>query len=285
VIQSLRPFPQYNGIGSLWAPLGDSWYNAFQAKLTKRYSRGLSLTGAYAFSKTLDSFSGNGNIFNRSTFKSLSPNDRPHNLSFSVTYTTPAFGIMQHNRVARGFLADWEIGVIAQYQSGPLLAAPTSNNSIGTYLPGQATRQFRVPGQSLYLKDLNCGCIDPTKDIVLNPAAWQDQPAGVFGNGTVYYSDFRGQRRPTESVSLGKRFPIRERMHLSIRAEFFNPLNRNEVVSDPSTGSPSNPPTRNPAGLLTGGFGYMNYTAISSNAVGGTLPAPRTGQLVARFEF
>jgi len=285
VIQSLRPFPQYNGIGSLWAPLGDSWYNAFQAKVTKRYSRGLSLTGAYAFSKTLDSFSGNGNIFNRSTFKSLSPNDRPHNLSFSVTYTTPAFGIMQHNRVARGFLADWEIGVIAQYQSGPLLAAPTSNNSIGTYLPGQATRQFRVPGQSLYLKDLNCGCIDPTKDIVLNPAAWQDQPAGVFGNGTVYYSDFRGQRRPTESVSLGKRFPIRERMHLSIRAEFFNPLNRNEVVSDPSTGSPSNPPTRNPAGLLTGGFGYMNYTAISSNAVGGTLPAPRTGQLVARFEF
>jgi len=36
---------------------------------------------------------------------------------------------------------------------------------------------------------------------------------------------------------------------------------------------------------LTGGFGYMNYTAISSNAVGGTYPAPRTGQIIARFEF
>ena len=47
------------------------------------------MTGAYAFSKTLDSFSGAGNIFNRGTFKSLSPNDRPNVLSFSISYTTP----------------------------------------------------------------------------------------------------------------------------------------------------------------------------------------------------
>jgi hypothetical protein len=284
VVQSLRPYPQYNGIGSLWAPLGASWYNSFQAKLTKRYTHGLTMTGAYAFSKTLDNFSGSGNIFNRSTFKSLSPNDRPNILSFSISYLTPVFGFAKTNRLARGILANWEIGSISQYQSGPLLGAPGSNNSIGTYLPGQGTRQFRVPGQPLYLKDLNCGCIDPTQQTVLNPAAWTDQAAGVFGTGTAYYGDFRGQRRPVESLSLAKRFPIRERMSLSIRAEFFNPFNRNEVVSDPSTGSPSNPPTRS-NGVLTGGFGYMNYTAISSNAVGGTLPAPRTGQIVARFEF
>jgi hypothetical protein len=284
VVQSLRPFPQYGGIGSLWAPLGGSWYNAFQAKLTKRFSRGVSALVAYAHSKTLDSFSGAGDLFNRSTFKSLSPNDRPNILSISVDYTTQAYGFLRKNKIARTALADWTIGAITQYQSGPLLGAPTSNNSLGTYLPGQGTRQFRVPGVPLYLKDLNCGCIDPTQETVLNPAAWVDQAAGVWGTGTVYYSDFRGQRRPVESLSLGKRFPIRERMSLSIRAEFFNPFNRMEVVSDPSTGSPSNPPTRS-NGLLTGGFGYMNYTAITSNAVGGTLPAPRTGQIVARFQF
>ena len=242
------------------------------------------MTGAYAFSKTLDSFSGAGNIYDRGTFKSLSPNDRPHILSFSVDYTIPAFGFLRTNRLARTLVAGWSIGTIAQYMSAPLLAAPGSNNSIGTYLPGQGTRQFRVPGQPLYLKDLNCHCIDPTQETVLNPAAWSDQATGVYGTGTAYYGDFRGQRRPVESLSLGKKFPIRERMSLSIRGEFFNPLNRMEVVSDPSTGSPSNPPTRS-NGVLTGGFGYMNYTAISSNAVGGTLPAPRTGQIVARFEF
>jgi hypothetical protein len=36
---------------------------------------------------------------------------------------------------------------------------------------------------------------------------------------------------------------------------------------------------------LTGGFGYVNYTAITSNSVGGNFPSPRTAQIVARFEF
>ena len=120
---------------------------------------------------------------------------------------------------------------------------------------------------------------------MLNPAAWKDQAQGVFGAGTVYYSDFRGQRRPVESVNLGKKFPIRERMALTLRMEVFNPLNRQEALSDPATGSPTLAPTRSPAGLLTGGFGYVNYTAITSNSVGGTLPSPRTAQIVARFEF
>ena len=284
VLQSLKPFPQYNGIGSLWAPLGASWYDALQLKLTKRFSHGLTALVSYAHSKTLDNFSGTGSLFDRSSFTRLSPHARPNILSISADYTTPAFGFVKTNKFARTALAGWTLGAILQYQSGPLLEAPASNNGLGTYLPGQSTREFRVAGQPLYLKDLNCGCIDPTQQTVLNPAAWADQTAGVWGTSTHYYNDFRGQRRPVESISLGKRFPIRERVAFSIRAEFFNPFNRMEVVSDPVTGSPSNPNTRS-NGLLTGGFGYMNYTAITSNAVGGTLPSPRTGQIVARIEF
>ena len=68
-----------------------------------------------------------------------------------------------------------------------------------------------------------------------------DQAAGVFGTGTVYYSDFRGQRRPVESMSLGKRFPIRERMALSIRAEFFNPFNRDGSGVGSQHGQPVEP--------------------------------------------
>ena len=198
VIQSLRPFPQYNGIGSLWAPLGASWYNALQAKLTKRYSHGLTMTGAYAFSKTLDSFSGAGNIFDRSTFKSLSPNDRPHILSFSIDYTIPAFGFIGKNRIARTVLAGWTIGSISQYGSGPLLGAPGSNNSIGTYLPGQGTRQFRVPGVPLYLKNLNCGCIDPD-------AGDGSQSGGLGGSGSrrVWHRHGLLQRLPGPAAAGG----------------------------------------------------------------------------------
>jgi len=272
-------------VGSSWAPLGSTWYDALQVKATKRYSYGLDATLSYAFSKTLNSYSGAGDLTKRGTFKSLDPGDRPHLLTMSINYTTQARGIAKSNKIARTLLAGWTVGSVLQYLSGPLLGTPGSNNSLGTYLPGYSTRQFRVPGVPLYLKDIN-GAIDPTQEVVLNPAAWVDQPAGVFGSGSAYFSDFRGKRRPVESASIGKRFRIHgERMSLSIRAEFFNIFNRNEVVSDPSTGSPSNPPTRDSQGRLTGGFGYMNYTAVSSNSVGGTLPAPRTGQIVARFEF
>jgi hypothetical protein len=286
VIQSLRPFPQYNGIGALWAPMGDSWYNSFQAKVVKRYSRGMTFTASYAFSKTLDSYEGNGYIFNRRDFKGLSIQDRPHILSISVNYIMPAYGFTKRNVFTRTLLTRWTFGTVSQYSSGALLAAPGSNNGIGTYLPGSSSRQFRVPGQDLYLKNPNCGCFDPTQQTILNPAAWSDQAQGVFGSGTVYYSDFRGQRRPVESFNFGKRFPIRgERVALTLRGEVFNPFNRNEVLSDPSTGSPATAPTRSPAGLLTGGFGYVNYTAITSNSVGGTFPSPRTAQIVMRLEF
>ena len=74
-------------------------------------------------------------------------------------------------------------------------------------------------------------------------------------------------------------------MALSLRAEVFNPFNRLLVLSDPATASPAIAPTRSPAGLLTGGFGYVNYTAITSNSVGGNFPSPRTALIVVRIEF
>ncbi|HVW87470.1 MAG TPA: hypothetical protein VHB50_22440, partial [Bryobacteraceae bacterium] len=285
VIQSLRPFPQYGNIGSNWAPLGKTWYDALQIKVTKRYSHGLDLTGSYAYSKNLTNSDGSGNIYDRGTFKSLSAQDLPHILTLSIDYKLPAYGFIASNRLARLALADWTIGSVLQYTSGQLLQAPASNNNLGAYLPGQSTRQFRVPGQPLYLKDLNCGCYDPTVETVLNPAAWVDQPAGIWGNFANYYGDFRSQRRPSESMSFGKRFPVwRERMALSVRVEFFNVFNRLVSLPNPVTSNPATAPTRQ-NGVLTGGFGYLAFNQISSNNQNNVYPAPRTGQMVVRFEF
>jgi len=137
----------------------------------------------------------------------------------------------------------------------------------------------------LYLKDINCGCIDPTQQTVLNPAAWQNQDAGVPGSNVAFYNDFRGQRRPAISGGIGKVFKVRESVSFSVRAEFFNLFNMMEALGNPSTGSPQTAPTRSAAGLLTGGFGYLNYTGIAGNSVSSSLPTPRTGQIVARIQF
>ncbi len=284
VLQSLRPYPQFSSVGQLWAPLGKTWYDALQIKVTKRYSAGLTATFAYSFSKTLDNFTNAGSIYDRKSFKGISVNDIPNIASLSVNYTVQPYGFVRTNRFAKAVLSDWKLGTISTWQSGALLASPGSNNSIGSFLSTGYTRQVRVPGVPLYLKDPNCGCIDPTQETILNPAAWQDQAPGVPGSNIVYYNDFRAQRRPIISGGIGKEFRFRERASFSIRAEFFNLLNQNLSIANPSTGSPATPPTRS-NGVLTGGFGFLNYLGIASNSVNSTLPTPRTGQLVARIEF
>ncbi|HEY3838212.1 MAG TPA: TonB-dependent receptor [Bryobacteraceae bacterium] len=285
VLQSLRPFPQYSSIGQYQAPLGDSWYDALQTKVIKRFSYGLTASMTYTYAKSLDSTTNAGSIYDRKSFKGLSAFDYPNMFSLSVDYTVPAIGFVKHNRIAKMLLSDWRVSSLDTIQSGDLLASPVSSNSIGSYVATGYTRMVRVPGVPLYLKDINCNCIDPTQQTVLNPAAWQNQAAGVPGSNIVYYDDFRGQRRPIISGGIGKVFRIKERASFSVRAEFFNLFNQMLSLPNPSTASPQNPPTRSNQGLLTGGFGYLNYTGISANSVSSSLPTPRTGQIVARFDF
>jgi hypothetical protein len=71
---------------------------------------------------------------------------------------------------------------------------------------------------------------------------------------------------------------------MSLRVEFFNIFNREVSLPNPVTSNPATAPTRQ-NGILTGGFGYLAFNQISSNNQNNTYPAPRTGQMVLRFEF
>ena len=51
VAQTLRPYPQFGNIGVQWMDNGDSWYDALQVKLTKRYSHGLQVVGSFTWQK------------------------------------------------------------------------------------------------------------------------------------------------------------------------------------------------------------------------------------------
>lgn len=284
VLQSLRPFPQYSGVGQFQAPLGKSWYDSLQMKVVKRLSHGLTATMTYTFSKSLDSTTNAGSIYDWNSFKGLSSFYYPHLFSLSLDYTLPAIGPIKRSRITRALFADWRFSSLTTNQSGALLSTPGSSNSIGSYLSTGYTKQVRLPGVPLYLVDVNSS-VDPTQQTVLNPAAWQNQAAGVVGSNVNYYNDFRAQRRPAISGGFGKVFRIREGVMFSIRAEFFNLFNMMESLGNPATGSPQTAPTRSANGLLTGGFGYLNYTGIAGNSVSSSLPTPRTGQLVARIQF
>jgi hypothetical protein len=115
----------------------------------------------------------------------------------------------------------------------------------------------------------------------LNPKAWSDAPAGQFGTAAPYYNDFRWQRQPAESISLGRTFRFKEKASFNIRAEFYNMFNR-VFLTPPSATNPQAITTRNTTtGVLTGGYGYVNMVPGTM----GFAPQPRSGQLVGRFMF
>jgi hypothetical protein len=283
VAQTLRPFPQFNDrLGVRWAPLGNSWYDSLQVTVNKRYSHGLNLTAAFTWQKELVLGSGGNpglggpatnNVFDRTSQKSLAASSQPYIFVSGFTYTTPRWS---ENRLIQHVLGNWTIGGMVRYASGNLIGIPFSNNNLFSLL-FQSTRMNRVPGEPLFLKDPNGGNIDPRRDLVLNPAAWVDAAPGQFSSTASFQNDFRWQRDLTENVNFGRRFPIRERMSFEIRAEFFNVFNRLNLPG-PTSFNPAAAVTRNSAGELTGGFGFVNHNG--NPGVG-----PRNGQIVARFQF
>lgn len=272
VAQTLRPFPQFTGFGPSWAPLANGWYDSLQAKLTKRYSHGLDMTGAFTWSKELGTGMTTANdIFNRPNQKSLADTSQPLILVMAINYEVPK---VTSNKLVRAIVGGWVTGGILRYASGMPIPVPAST-SLASYV-FQNTRFNRVPGVPLYLKDLNCHCYDPNKELVLNPAAWTDALPGQFGVSAPYYNDYRYKRKPSENLIIGRMFHIREKTFLQIRGEMFNALNRTRLPN-PDGSNPLATPVFSNLGVPTAGFGRINASASTAGE--------RTMQLVGRFQF
>ncbi len=281
---ALRPFPQFSTILVQNSPTGRTFYDSLQVKGTKRLSHGLQVNGTFTWSKSMLGI--RPNLFVASD-KSLQTTDQPFVLNVTAIYTTQKWF---NNKVVSLLTKDWNVVGSEQWGSGLPLTPPAATNT--NFIGG--SEQFRVPGQPLYVKDLNCGCINPYTDVVLNKDAWANPTNGTFGPATgTFYGDFRSARRPSENGSIGRTFRFKERMSLQIRAEFSNILNRTQI-GNPSTTAPAAAPSKNPAGQYTGGFGTINLVVpgarqaptYTQNAVVGQLYSlPRTGTLIARFSF
>jgi hypothetical protein len=152
---------------------------------------------------------------------------------------------------------------------------------------GGTTFENYVAGQSCLAVNPNSH-FNPETTLALNPNAFVDVPAGVFGVSSPYYSNCRWQRQPQENLSVGRIFRVKEKYQLQIRAEFTNPFNRvffgmpaDGTGTNTLTGASKNNPFPVPgstAGALSGGYGFVN-------TLNGAGTQPRTGQLVARFTF
>ena len=197
-------------------------------------------------------------------------------------YHVPA---MAKNHLVSVLQRDWTLGGSFRYQSGLPIASPGATNNLGASLPrsSSGTNANRVPGVPLFTQDPNCHCFDPSDTFILNPAAWTQPGPGQWGTAAAYYNDYRWQRQPSENMSLGRIFRVREGMTLSIRAEFFNIFNR-VFLNAPTSGNAAQTQVYNGKQAVTG-FGWINTLTTPIQAAGGAVPTVRNGQLVARFQF
>ena len=114
-------------------------------------------------------------MFSTGTSTNTFPGSRGRSCTCSHSTTRCPHGAP--NKVVSTLVRDWTIGASMQYTSGLPFRVPNSTGNLNQTL-FQSTWAERVPGQPLFLQDLNCHCFDPTRELVLNPAAWPEPAAG-----------------------------------------------------------------------------------------------------------
>jgi hypothetical protein len=220
-LQSLRPFPE---LGTLFQRqhIGNSSYHSLQLKAEKHLKTSLTFLASYVWSKSIDDAdtisaglfesAGAQNESNLRLEKGLSFANVPRRLSAGFVYNLPKM------------LRSWQLSGLITLQDGtplnPFYFAADIANS------GTPNRPNVVPGQSISLPSSQ-----RSVDHWFNTAAFSDPAPNTFGNAGR--DIIPGPGNEVVDISLNRRFVIRERVTLQIRAESFNLLNH------PNYGIPS----------------------------------------------
>jgi hypothetical protein len=270
------PFAEWGRIQLVDASANGT-YNGLAAKLTKRFSSGLTYLASYTWSKSIDDASGirvhNGDtLFPQNSYcltceRGLSIFNTASRFVTSVLYDIPIGRGLQYNvsnRILDAFVGGWQIGSIITYQSGfPLTisanARDTSNIGAGFDRPNAVAGVDPVLSRG-----------QQTTDRFFNTAAFAPQDFGTFGN--VGRDTMVGPRIFDVDASLIKFFKFTESKMLQFRWEMFNALNH------PNWGDPN-------TNFFSGRNQDGSYSANGFGSIGGTRTAMRQMQFGLKLIF
>ncbi|MGA2714452.1 MAG: carboxypeptidase-like regulatory domain-containing protein [Bryobacteraceae bacterium] len=219
---------------------GYSRYNALQAKVEKRYTRGLTFIGAYAWSKTmsLGDTSGVQNALNWNADRAVSTQDMTQHFVGSAVYALPfgkgkTFG-SGWNRWVNGALGGWSVGPIVTVNTGMPINLSVNGDPANTGSTGVVgiTDRPNVVG--------NPQLANPTVQEWFNTAAFAPNAKYTFGNAGR--NILRGPGLVNLDIAAHKSFQITERISAQLRLESFNATNTpalgnpNTVVGNPLFG-------------------------------------------------
>lgn len=231
VAQALRPYPQYLTVTEQSAKVGTSVYNAFTARIHKRYSAGVTLDAHFTWSKNLgNADSSVQNDFNRQAEWTLLSYDVRYALVMHWSYEMP-FGpgkpLLNKTAWTRHLVSGWVINGIHYYQSGTPLFI-TMTNTLPIF--NRQLRPNAVPDVSPSTGISN-GDFQPNSDSAINRAAFATPAAFTFGNAAPSYRNLRNFPVLQEDFSLVKNTVVRERFTVETIAQFINADNRHRFAS------------------------------------------------------
>lgn len=256
-----RPFPKYGQFQNMHAPVHSN-YHGLQARLQKRFARGLTVLGSYSYSKSIDFGSGirttDGDKLTTMDTAGLWRERGRSSFDFRQRWTTSWLWELPFGKGKR-FLSDaggpvnvllggWQLGGILTLQSGFPLTAYCGPGNI------------QNGGDGCYPDSLgvnpNLARSEKTPNRFFDTAAFIDRlPGGPqFRYGNSGRNTIEGPGIINLDFSVLKNFRFTERAGLEFRAEFFNLPNH---------------PIFNPPGstLRTATYGSISATKIDSRQI------------------
>jgi hypothetical protein len=224
-ISNTVPLTQTN----MYALSAQSNYHALLLRFDKRFSRGFSWLSAYTYAKAISNApqfrnagGANGsensppqNAYDLRSERGLASFDLRHRWVNSAVYDLPF-----NTGPVAWLTGGWQISPIIQLQSGFPFTVNINGDTagIGGGTGGILIRPNAVPGQTSVLPSEQ-----RSTGRFFNTAAFSLTPAFQFGN--VGRNTVTGPGMFNIDVTVAKTIPIRERVNLQFRTEFFNLLN------------------------------------------------------------
>jgi hypothetical protein len=255
----LAPFPNYNGVTSFRKATSGSHYNAFTAKLNKRFSQGFSTLVSFTAGKMMDnaasvvSYLGPtsqtyNNQYDPKAEFGLSSQDVSRMLVVAGVYELP-FGrgrllLNNVNGVVDHLIGGWQGNTIFQWDTGTPVVLGSANDNSG--LLGSAKRANEAPG--------NAKLSNSTMAHYFNTALFSQPVPFTLGNAPRVLPNVRVPGVVNADISAFKNNYIgsAERYNIQFRVEAFNALNH------PQFNAPDSGVNDGTFGEITGSQGQAN---------------------------
>lgn len=196
-------------------------YNALQIQYQRRLLRGLQAMASYTWSHSIDLDSTESSV--NTPTASLDPRvdrgnsdfDVRHSLAAAATYDLPS---SKNSRFLRALLGDWSVDSMLRTRSSTpvnVIQRPVLGPLFGVFA---VTRPNLILGVPFYLRDTTA-----PGGKRINPGAFANAPTGQ--QGSLGRNVVRALPISQVDLAIRRQVALAERLHMQIKAEFFNIFN------------------------------------------------------------